>query len=50
MVVTMLCDTGERYLSKLYNDEWMRENQMLDAPRIALTACWAERMVERRQW
>ena len=30
-VVTFLCDTGERYLSKLYNDEWMRENQMLDA-------------------
>jgi cystathionine beta-synthase len=29
-VVTFLCDTGERYLSKLYNDEWMRENQMLD--------------------
>ena len=28
-VVTFLCDTGERYLSKLYNDEWMRENQML---------------------
>ena len=29
-VVTFLCDTGERYLSKLYNDEWMRENQMLE--------------------
>ena len=29
-VVTFLCDTGERYLSKLYNDEWMRENQMID--------------------
>ncbi|MCC7194412.1 MAG: pyridoxal-phosphate dependent enzyme [Gemmatimonadaceae bacterium] len=29
-VVTFLCDTGERYLSKFYNDEWMRENQMLD--------------------
>ena len=29
-VVTFICDTGERYLSKLYNDEWMRENQMLD--------------------
>jgi cystathionine beta-synthase len=29
-VVTILCDTGERYLSKLYNDEWMRENQMLE--------------------
>ena len=33
LVVTFLCDTGERYLSKLYNDEWMRENQMLDAER-----------------
>ena len=30
-VVTFLCDTGERYLSKVFNDEWMRENQMLDA-------------------
>src|SRR6185312_14014093 len=29
-VVTFLCDTGERYLSKLYSDEWMRENQMLE--------------------
>jgi cystathionine beta-synthase len=28
-VVTVLCDTGERYLSKVYNDEWLRENQML---------------------
>ncbi len=28
-VVCVLCDTGERYLSKLYNDEWMRENRML---------------------
>ncbi len=29
LVVGLLCDTGERYLSKLYNDEWMRENQLL---------------------
>ena len=35
-VVTFLCDTGERYLSKLYNDEWMRENQMLDGDRITV--------------
>ncbi|MBM4192953.1 MAG: pyridoxal-phosphate dependent enzyme [Gemmatimonadetes bacterium] len=35
-VVTFLCDTGERYLSKLYNDEWMRENQMLDQSRTSL--------------
>jgi len=27
---------GERYLSKLYSDEWMRENQMLDTPKVAL--------------
>ncbi len=36
LVVTVLSDTGERYLSKVYNDEWMRENQMLDSPRITL--------------
>ena len=36
MVVTVLADTGERYLSKLYSDEWMRENQMLDVARVSL--------------
>src|ERR1043165_1566758 len=35
-VVLMLPDTGERYLSKLYSDEWMRENQLLDADRTTL--------------
>jgi cystathionine beta-synthase len=40
-VVTFLCDTGERYLSKLYNDEWMRENQMLDQDRVTLGALLA---------
>jgi cystathionine beta-synthase len=33
-VVVLLPDTGERYLSKLYDDEWMRENQMLEAERV----------------
>jgi cystathionine beta-synthase len=33
-VVTILCDTGERYLSKLYDDAWMRENQMLESERV----------------
>ena len=32
-IVTVLCDTGERYLSKVYNDEWLRENQMLEDER-----------------
>ena len=35
-VVAILPDTGERYLSKLYNDEWMRENQLLEADRTTL--------------
>jgi len=43
LVVTILCDTGERYLSKLFNDEWMQENQMLDAPRITV-----EQLLHRR--
>jgi cystathionine beta-synthase len=37
-IVAILCDTGERYLSKLYNDEWMRENQMVDVERVTATA------------
>ncbi|MEX2179813.1 MAG: pyridoxal-phosphate dependent enzyme [Gemmatimonadaceae bacterium] len=35
-MVAVLPDTGERYLSKLYSDEWMRENQLLDADRTSL--------------
>ena len=42
-VVTLLCDTGERYLSKQFSDEWMQENQMLDAPRATV----AELMLRR---
>jgi len=37
-VVTFLCDTGERYLSKVFNDEWMRENQMLDVSPTTIEA------------
>src|SRR3954469_78129 len=36
LIVTVLPDTGERYLSKLYSDEWMRENQMLDSDRTTI--------------
>ncbi|MBK7715512.1 MAG: pyridoxal-phosphate dependent enzyme [Gemmatimonadetes bacterium] len=43
LVVTILCDTGERYLSKVFNDEWMQENQLLDAPRITV-----EQLLQRR--
>ncbi|MBI4577598.1 MAG: cystathionine beta-synthase [Planctomycetes bacterium] len=30
LVVVLLPDTGERYLSKVFNDEWLRENQLLE--------------------
>jgi cystathionine beta-synthase len=30
LVVCLLPDTGERYLSKIYSDDWMRENRLLD--------------------
>jgi cystathionine beta-synthase len=35
-IVTILCDTGERYLSKVFDDDWMQENQLLDAPRLTV--------------
>jgi cystathionine beta-synthase len=28
--VVFLCDIGDRYLSKMYNDDWMRDNGMFD--------------------
>ena len=43
LVVTVLCDTGERYLSKLYDDAWMRENQMLDTELITVESLMAQR-------
>ena len=33
-IVFVMCDTGERYLSKLYNDEWLREHQLIEPARI----------------
>ncbi len=30
LIVFILCDTGERYLSKLFNDDWLRENGMAE--------------------
>jgi cystathionine beta-synthase len=32
-VVTVLCDWGEHYLSKAFDDDWMRENGFLERPR-----------------
>jgi cystathionine beta-synthase len=32
-MVALLADWGEHYLSKLYDDDWMRENGFMDRPR-----------------
>jgi cystathionine beta-synthase len=32
-IVTLVCDWGERYLSKAYDDDWMRENGFLERAR-----------------
>jgi cystathionine beta-synthase len=42
-VVTILCDSGERYLSKVYDDNWMRENQLLAQEKVT-----AETLLENR--
>src|SRR6266700_6302927 len=37
LVVIIIPDSGTRYLSKIYNDNWMRENQFLES-RIKVSA------------
>jgi cystathionine beta-synthase len=31
VIVFIVCDTGERYLSKFHNDEWLREKRLLSS-------------------
>jgi cystathionine beta-synthase len=31
VIVFIVCDTGERYLSKVHNEDWLKLNRMLDA-------------------
>jgi cystathionine beta-synthase len=37
IIVVIIPDSGTRYLSKIYNDNWMRDNQFLE-PRITVRA------------
>ncbi len=32
VMVVVLCDSGDRYLSKFHSDEWMKENRFWDEP------------------
>ncbi len=36
LVVFIVCDTGERYLSKHHSDEWMREKRLLEKDKTTL--------------
>jgi len=36
VVVFIVCDTGERYLSKFLSDEWMKEKRMLGVEKISI--------------
>ena len=29
-VVTLICDTGNKYLSKAFNKDWLKENKLID--------------------
>jgi cystathionine beta-synthase len=42
-IVCVLPDTGERYLSKVYNEEWMRENRLLEPERLTATEMLARK-------
>jgi cystathionine beta-synthase len=41
VVVVLIPDTGERYLSKVHSDEWMRDNRLLDSSRITVAEVMA---------
>ncbi len=36
IIVFIVCDTGERYLSKFLSDEWMKEKRLLGSDRVTL--------------
>ena len=48
LMVVIIPDSGTRYLSKIYNDNWMRDNQFLE-PRIEVRASQVVREKARRK-
>ncbi|MBL7999107.1 MAG: cysteine synthase [Candidatus Kapabacteria bacterium] len=36
VVVAIICDTGERYLTKHHSDEWLQEKQLLDDEKVTV--------------
>jgi cystathionine beta-synthase len=36
VIVTIICDTGERYLTKHHSDEWLKEKRLLETERLSI--------------
>ena len=36
VIVTLICDTGERYLTKHHSDEWLKEKRLLTTDRLTI--------------
>jgi cystathionine beta-synthase len=36
VIVTLICDTGERYLTKHHSDEWLKEKRLLTTERLTI--------------
>jgi len=49
LVVVLLPDTGERYLTKVHNDEWMRDNHLLDLSATRVTGLLSGKTLRLRQ-
>lgn len=41
IVVAIVCDTGERYLTKHHSDEWLKEQHLLDEDRLTVKTALA---------
>jgi cystathionine beta-synthase len=36
VIVVLICDTGERYLTKNHSDEWLKEKRLLDTEKLTI--------------
>lgn len=44
VVVFIVCDTGERYLSKHHSDEWMREKRLLEKDKTTVAVAYQTKL------
>ena len=49
-VVTFVCDTGAKYLSKMYNDFWMADQGLVERPSPATSPTSSRAASPRARW